>query len=102
VFFGCTYPHGRLTSISTVTIPKGLSIKSSQVPISGTLDSMNFPLGNGDQVYLFNNATQNYKTYTYDTDLGWDPSAPVVDVGQGFFVRKGAAATWTRSFHVNG
>jgi hypothetical protein len=81
-------------------IPAGYSIRSSQVPQEGALSSdLGFPASFGDTVFLFNRTTQGYDSYIF---LGtWQPSEPNVTVGESFFVSKGAAGSWNRTFSVN-
>jgi hypothetical protein len=82
-------------------IPAGFSIKSSQVPQQGGITSvLGYPAVNQDVVYLFNNATGQYQTYTFAFG-NWGPSEPVINIAQSFFARKNTAATWTRTFSVN-
>jgi hypothetical protein len=82
-------------------IPAGFSIRSSQVPQKGVLDAdLKFPIADGDTVYTYNNASKGYDGFNYDFST-WSPSAPTIDVGQSFFVSKGAAASWDRTFSVN-
>ncbi|MBM3880242.1 MAG: hypothetical protein FJ387_11070 [Verrucomicrobia bacterium] len=89
-------PQGNLTT----ALPAGFSIVSSKVPQTGQLDTvLGFPVADGDIVYRFNNATGAYSIHIFD--LGeWDnPPSPAV--GEAFWARKVAAATWTRQFSVN-
>ena len=96
----------------TQPIPTGFSLQASQVPISAGLSTtgnsgMNFPAVDGDIVYFFDGATQQYKNaITFYQGAGWFDGATASDptpaVGQGFFLqRTGAAGNWTRSFDVN-
>jgi hypothetical protein len=81
-------------------IPAGFSIKSSQVPQAGQLDTiLGFPVAEGDAVYIFDPATASYAVSIYEFGA-WDVP-PVIAVGQGFFVNKAAAAAWTRNFDIN-
>jgi len=90
-------------------LPAGFSLKSSQVPQSAPLsdsdavatNDLGFPAADGDTIYLFRNGA-----YVIDSWIGaganvWDPDIPTPNVGEGFFVKKAAAANWTRSFNVN-
>jgi hypothetical protein len=88
----------------SIDVPAGFSIRSSIVPQSGALVSaLGFPQGDGDIVYKFNTAIQDYELYSYLELLGtWSPSEPNVEVGESFFVSKNAAATWSRNFSVSG
>jgi hypothetical protein len=89
-------PQGSLS----VDIPAGFSIRASQVPQAGTATSLQFPAADGDQIFIFDEATQKYKTSNYDFGA-WDVD-PAIDVGEAFFVRTSATKNWQRSFSVNG
>jgi hypothetical protein len=81
-------------------IPAGFSIKSSQVPQSGQLDTdLGFPAAEGDIIYLFDPAAGTYSIHAYE--FGEWSIAPVPAVGEAFFVSKTAAASWTRTFDIN-
>jgi hypothetical protein len=77
-------------------IPAGFSIRSSQVPQAIKLEDMGFPAAIGDIVYFFRGGTYESSTYI----AAFVPDA-IPGVGEAFFVNKGAAATWTRTFTVN-
>jgi hypothetical protein len=84
-------------------IPTGWSIKASQVPQELDLTTLGFPAGDGDSIYFFSNGA--YETpatyYVVDGVGGWDSDPPPTPkVGQSFFVSKGVAANWTRTFTV--
>jgi hypothetical protein len=96
--------------------PNRYSIRSSIVPKGGRLgweglaNSLEFPAENGDALYIFNSATQNYKeTYFYAEGAGWfhdiDPlEGPDIQPGTGFYIQKANDATktaWVQSFSVN-
>lgn len=84
----------------STALSSGFQIVSSQVPQSGQLDTvLGFPAANGDIVYRFNSATQTYQAYSYF--LGWGGGAPVINVGESFFVKKASATSWSRSFTVS-
>jgi hypothetical protein len=82
-------------------IPAGFSIVSSAWPSSGKLDTdLKFPAVDGDIVYQFSNAQNTYVIHALD--LGeWSAGVPTPAVGESFFVKKVAAAAWTRNFSVN-
>jgi len=88
------------TGAMSIALPKGFSIRSSQVPIAGAAAFDGFPKEDGDQVFVFNEATQKYVISTVDFG-DWSPAAPVVDVGDAFFVKKVNAGTWSRTFNIN-
>ena len=90
-------PQGDLSN----ALPKGFSIRSSQVPQSGKLDSdLGFPTDEGVTVYQFGAA--GYAISAYDADFEeWDTAdgaGPVVGVAEGFWVLRESATNWTRSF----
>merc|ERR1712057_153386 len=81
-------------------LPKGFSIRSSQVPQSGKLDAdLGFPTDEGVTVYQFGAA--GYSISAYDADFEeWDTAdgaGPVVGVAEGFWVLRESATNWTRS-----
>jgi hypothetical protein len=85
-------------------VAAGYSIQASEVPQAGQLTTqLNFPAADGDQVFRFDSANQTYFTEvpSFIDGFGWFPTEPVIAVGESFFVLKGAAATWTRTFSVN-
>jgi hypothetical protein len=89
-------PTGNLST----PIPAGFSIKSSQVPQAGTATALAFPAGEGDQIFIFNEATQRYTTYGFNLGA-WD-TEPQIDVGEAFFVNNvSGAKNWTRTFNIN-
>src|SRR6266498_630491 len=80
-------------------IPAGFSLKGSQVPQKGQLDTdLKFPVVNGDTVYRYDNAANSFVAHNYF--FGWN-IPPTNDVAEGFFVNKVAPTTWTRDFNVN-
>jgi len=88
------------TGSLTTPVPVGFSIKSSQVPQAGTATALSFPAGEGDQIFIFNEATQKYTTFGYNLGA-WDTD-PTIDVGEAFFVNNvSGAKNWTRTFNIN-
>ncbi|PYJ96868.1 MAG: hypothetical protein DME23_18460 [Verrucomicrobia bacterium] len=95
-------PQGHLVN----SIPANFSMKSSMVPQAGAVDSV---LGlvpplvqDGDTIYQFSNAQNKYVINTYDAlQPGWLPATPVLQVGEGFFIKKNGAGSWVRDFSVN-
>jgi hypothetical protein len=90
-------PQGNLST----PLPAGFSIVSSKVPQEGTPEALGFQAADGDILYFFQEASQNYETVSYDFG-SYDKPLPTLAVGEAFFVRKAAAGTWTRTFNVNG
>jgi hypothetical protein len=86
----------------TNNIPTGFSIRSSQVPQAGLLETdLKFSPRDGDEVYQFDATTQKYLT-TRIYDFGAWNVQPTIAVGEGFFLKNssGAARTWTRAFSI--
>jgi hypothetical protein len=93
-------PQGQLSN----PLPRGFSIKASQVPQDGRPDALGLPGQAGDKLYRYNKTTKQYDTYLYnDLDEAWNnPPLPVIPVGEAFFLfRATSAGTWTRTFSVN-
>jgi hypothetical protein len=94
-------PQGTLSN----PLPKGYSIKASQVPQEGKPDALGLPGQGGDKVFRYNKTTKAYDTFQYDDlDAKWipDPGLPVIPVGEAFFLfRAQNAGSWDRNFSVN-
>lgn len=88
---------------TTTPLPRGFSIKASVVPQAGAPDAFGLPAANGDVLYRYNPATKGFSSYRFDDlDGTWSPALPSINVGEAFFyLRSGAATTWTRNFDVN-
>jgi hypothetical protein len=88
------------TGTQTITLPQGFNLIASIIPQTGHISSDLGYIPTGDIVYKFRNATSDYETYTYDTGFGeWDVE-PEIAVGEGFFLWRGTAGSWTRTFNV--
>jgi hypothetical protein len=88
-------PQGELT----VQVPSGLSMASSMVPQSVSLDTIGIPVETSDSVIFFRDG--GFVESLFIEGLGFTPEA-VPAVGEGFWINKaGAAASWTRTFSVN-
>lgn len=89
---------GEVAVGKVVSIPAGLSIRSSALPQAGRLDQLEYPVGD-ETVYQF--AAGNYA----GTDaLGgtWLGDAPTIAVAESFFVLNNESAkNWSRSFTIN-
>jgi hypothetical protein len=91
-------PQGDLSN----ALPKGFSIRSSQVPQEGKLSGeLGFPTDESLTVYQFSNG--EYVIDNYDPDFEeWDSGAgPTVGVAEGFWVLRNTATAWTRSFSTS-
>ena len=91
-------PQGDLSN----ALPKGFSIRSSQVPQEGKLSGdLGFPTDEGLTVYQFSNGA--YVIDNYDADFEeWDSGAgPTVGVAEGFWVLRSSATAWNRSFSTS-
>lgn len=84
----------------TNSLSAGFNLVSSQVPQAGLVSTdLGLPVATGDQVFKFDG--NNFQSSLFFTGLGWTPSEPTINVGEGFFVKKNAAVNWTRNFSVN-
>jgi len=88
--------QGNLTN----SIPAGYSIRSSQVPQSADVIALGLDpaLQAFDNLYKWNGT--GYTVYT-KTFGGWDPSTPVINVGEAVFLNTASGGKWTRTFSVN-
>jgi hypothetical protein len=95
-----------LTAVGTViqgtnivALGSGYNMVSSVPPIGGDIQTnLNFIPHVGDVVYTWNPGTQLYGASSYvSTKSGakWNPSAPVIGVGQGVFISTTATTGWT-------
>jgi len=93
---------------STNAIPPGFSIRSSSLPVGGSLGAtpLTFPAGNNDAVHV-PLASGGYRSDSYIEGLGWlgdsGGSAPSVTVGQAFWVFRDAAngtTNWVQNYSV--
>jgi hypothetical protein len=91
-------PQGNLST----ALAAGLNLVASQVPQAGKLVAdLKYAAAEGDIVYQWNVATQGYKAPN-SLDFGtWTQGEPDIAVGEGFFLQRGAAGTWDRTFSVN-
>jgi hypothetical protein len=109
-------PQGTLTTdlvgngayqILSSVVPQALPLGDGATP-----NTLQFPAVDGDNVFIFNAATQTYKDpYQYFGGFGWfsvnpddpGPVGPTIPVATSFFVTKAGAASqqWTRNFTVN-
>jgi hypothetical protein len=91
-------PQGNLTT----PLVAGLNLTGSQVPQAGTLGTaLGYTAAEGDIVYQWDVDNQRYKAPNGFEFGSWSLGEPTVAVGEGFFLQKGAAASWTRNFTVN-
>lgn len=86
---------GSQVNTNFATTAGQLTLVSSIIPLSGTLDSLSFPVTNGDQVYQLTNPLPQWSTTIYSNGA-WNPSSPVIGVGQSFWVQSGISSnrTW--------
>jgi len=92
--FTNTFVGNVLTGNLTNPIPAGFSIKSSQAPVSDTLENLLMPANFGDTVYYFRSGA-----YVSSTFFGsWSPDLSPA-VGESFWIAAGSAESWTRAFN---
>jgi hypothetical protein len=89
------------TGTLTTALGANLNLTASQVPQAGKLvTDLGFPVAEDDTVYKWDIAGQTYTLNAYSFGE-WGAGEPTVGVGEGFWVQKTAAASWTRTFSVN-
>ncbi len=91
---------------SNKTVPQGISIQGSTVPVAGTLTEHGFPGGNGDTVSSWDAESQSF-VQAQLTLLGipaldgWSPAEPTLGVADAVFVDKVEEGAWDRNFSIN-
>jgi hypothetical protein len=90
---------------SNKSVPAGLSIQGSLVPVAGTLTDHGFPAGNGDTVFVWNGASYDSVQYVDlgipGVPAGWQPADITLGVGDAVFVDKAEQGAWDRNFSIN-
>jgi len=91
-------PQGNLST----ALSAGLNLTGSQVPQAGKLSTdLGYTAAEGDIIYQWDIDGQKYKAPNGFEFGSWSLGEPTVAVGEGFFLQKGAAASWNRTFSVN-
>jgi hypothetical protein len=100
---------GEVALSSSVPLVAGFQIVSSalpqSLPLTGTPPAgLGFPIAEGDTIYQFNPATDQYRINTF-ADGAWEGddngAVPVPGIAESFYVRKASGtANWTRTFTV--
>ena len=96
----------------TTSLPQGFSLVSSQVPQQGLVNTdLGMPVGFLDAVFRFNGSAYEpfvvvnagNPTAVPPVPPTWAGGEPVINVGEGFFVKKQSTGVtaWTRTFSVN-
>jgi hypothetical protein len=102
IFFNPTFDYKPFSFVGDVSlqsaltpIPAGFSIRSYPGPQPGRLDTdLGFPIGDGDEIHIFDRDRQSYSLHTY-SGKAWAPEAPIVGVGESFWVTKKTPGNWT-------
>jgi len=102
---GTTYTNTFVGNVKqgalTTSLNAGFTLVASQVPQSGLVATdLGLPSVAGDTVFQYSNLANAYTSSTFVFG-SWTPSEPSIAVGEGFFVKKAVAASWTRTFSVN-
>ena len=86
----------------TTPLSAGFTLVGSQVPQSGLVATdLGLPIGNAESVFKFDTTTQAYTGGSFLFGNWSGGIEPTIGVGEGFFVKKNASASWTRTFSVN-
>jgi hypothetical protein len=93
-----TVPQGSLS----VELPRGLSLISSPVPQAGKLVAdLKFPVADGDGIFRWDSASQEFKAPNYLSFGEWDYGEPLMAVAEGFFLKAASQVTWSRTWSRN-
>ncbi len=85
---------------SNMKVQAGFTMISSKVPQAGLITTdLGFPAADADTVYTYAGGYQN--SIYLGAAEAWLPEEPTIQVGQGFWSLKGAAADWVRDFDAN-
>jgi hypothetical protein len=85
----------------SIPIPSGFSVRSALLPQPGHLvDDLRFPIAEGDVIHIYDRDRQDYVLHPYE-DGKWKNGAPIIGVGEAFWVAKTVAGNWHREFSVN-
>jgi hypothetical protein len=60
---------------------------------------LNFPISEGDVVHVFDRDKQKYDIIPFDKKK-WLRDAPLIGVGESFWVGKATAGNWVQDFKV--
>jgi hypothetical protein len=91
-------PQGALST----PLVAGLNLVASKVPQAGKLvTDLGYTPAAGDIVFQWTVPPQPYLNPNSGDFGAWTGGEPTLAVGEGFFLQKGAAGTWTRNFSVN-
>jgi hypothetical protein len=86
----------------TMPVPAGFSLRSSLVPKAGNLsEDLGFPISDGDVVHMFDRDRQKYVLHPFENGK-WPAGAPILSVGESFWVAKTEPGNWTRNLQVSG
>ena len=83
----------------SIPIPSGFSIRSSLLPLAGSLEELDFPISDGDVIHVFDRDRQTYVLYPYEGGK-WTTGQPALSVGESFWVAKTEAGNWTRNLVI--
>jgi len=95
-----------MTGTQTIPLVAGWQLVSPVVPqdlnLADPVTSNYTPSSTGDSVFTFDATQQIYRQYDYDADFQeWTPPTVPITVGQGMFILRTQAGSWTRTFNVN-
>jgi hypothetical protein len=85
-------------------VPNGYSALASIVPQTGAVSAdLGLTAPDGANIFTWNVVNQVYDNPSgYIDGVGWDPSEPVIPVGDAFFfLNPSTGYNWSRDFSVN-
>lgn len=101
VNFTNTFVGNVKQGVLSTPLVAGFTLVGSQVPQSGLVATdLGLVPSNGDTVFKFDAATQNYVINSFIRGA-WGQGEPSVSVGEGFFIKRAVSGTWSRTFQVS-
>ncbi len=71
------------------------------VPDSGAVNTLGLTLPTGSSLQQWDVSIQDFHVYNKTGfGIGWSPSVPSIDVGEGFFINANGPYNWVRTFTV--
>jgi len=87
----------------TNSLPTGYTLIGVTAPASGAVTGLGLTnVPTGTQLLKWDPVGQSYVPYSKTAfGIGWSPSVPSINVGDGFFIKPSSAFVWTQNFNVN-
>jgi hypothetical protein len=96
-----TFVGNVMTGSFTNSIGTGFSLVGNIIADGGAVTNLNYIPPTGSQIQRWKeDGIGGYTTFTKTGfGIGWSPSVPTIDVGQGFFISTTTPFNWVRTFN---